>query len=318
MRRAWIFALLAACGGDHRSIADARPALIDGAQLDAVTSDGAVDALAPLDAAPDAPTADAAVGTPTLLGPWGAPAVIATLPAGADDPTLTDDRLEIYFQLANDIHVARRASVSEAWGPSSVVAELSSATAIENTPEVAGDGLTIYFASTRMPTLGFADIWMATRPSRASAWDAPVRVVELSSAFGDGSATPSGDGLTIVLASLRPDSISKLFLATRATTGDAWGAPVELQTLASGVGDFAPMLSSDGLTIYFDSQLGGGGDLYQATRGSPDAAFGPAEPISELNTSAFRDSDPWVSADGRHVVFSSNRGGSNQLWEATR
>jgi hypothetical protein len=315
MRRAWICALLAACGSDHRSFADARPSLIDAAHADTASADSAVDAHVPGDAAADAatPTTDA-----VTLGPWGPPAVIATLPSGADDPTLTDDRLEIYFQLANDIHVATRASVSDPWGPSSVVSELSTSTAAESTPEVAGDGLTIYFASMRTPTLGFDDIWIATRDARTSAWRAPVRVIELSSAFGDGSATPSVDGHTIVLSSLRPDSISKLFVASRTHTSEPWGAPAELQSLSSGVGEFGPILSPDGLTIYFDSQIGGGGDLYQATRSSPGAPFDPPEPITELNAAAFRDGDPWVSADGRHIVFASNRGGSMQLWEATR
>ena len=38
-----------------------------------------------------------------------------------------------------------------------------------------------------------------------------------------------------------------------------------------------------------------------------------------LSTTAFFDSDPWVSADGRHIVFSTNRGGGTiDLWEAFR
>jgi hypothetical protein len=61
-----------------------------------------------------------------------------------------------------------------------------------------------------------------------------------------------------------------------------------------------------------------GSDLYYARRTTPTGAFGPRQAIVELNDPAFTDQDPWVSDDERHILWSSNRGGMNQLWEASR
>src|SRR5262245_48718825 len=132
-----------------------------------------VDVLPTGDAAPepDAPPApDAPIDVDAL--PWQPPTrVILVLPAAGavDDPTLTDDRLELYFNFQADIFVATRASVGAPWSAPVRVAELSS-TANETTPEITGDGLTIYFASDRVGTLGGEDIWIATRRARGQAW----------------------------------------------------------------------------------------------------------------------------------------------------
>jgi Tol biopolymer transport system component len=40
--------------------------------------------------------------------------------------------------------------------------------------------------------------------------------------------------------------------------------------------------------------------------------------VPGLDDSTASDQDPWVSPDGRHIVFWSNRGGDGALWEAYR
>jgi Tol biopolymer transport system component len=40
-------------------------------------------------------------------------------------------------------------------------------------------------------------------------------------------------------------------------------------------------------------------------------------PISELNP-AFDESDPWLSADGNYILFTSNRSGDVEIYEAQR
>src|SRR5262245_53540373 len=90
-----------------------------------------------------APTDDTAPPADTAaLGPWGTPAPTF---AGTDDddPSLTADLRELYFNRASDIYRATRASPSDAWSTPELVAELSSA-ASETTPEITGDGLTIF------------------------------------------------------------------------------------------------------------------------------------------------------------------------------
>jgi len=280
-----------------------------------------VDVLTGIDAAPvpdDAPLApDAPVDVDAL--PWQSPTrVILTLPAGAvDDPTLTDDRLELYFNFQNDIFVATRASVTAPWGTPVRVAELSS-TANETTPEIAGDGLTIYFASDRVGTLGGADIWIATRPARGQPWSTPTDVMPLNSAGSDVNPTLSSDGLAILLASTRGGGADDVFISTRASVTAAWTAPSPLAELDDPVAaDQGAMLASDGLSVVFASTRRDAGDLFVARRASPQGRFDPPEPIAELDT-AVSDSDPWMSSDKRHLVFSSTRDGTQALYESAR
>ncbi len=58
-------------------------------------------------------------------------------------------------------------------------------------------------------------------------------------------------------------------------------------------------------------------DMFQTTRNSKAGAWGTAAPIAELNTSD-ADESPWLSTDGRRIVFSSNRGASSAIYEAIR
>jgi WD40-like Beta Propeller Repeat len=58
-------------------------------------------------------------------------------------------------------------------------------------------------------------------------------------------------------------------------------------------------------------------DLWRASRASVGSAFAAAVPIPELASPA-RDDDPWLSADARYIIFSSDRSGNRELWEAFR
>jgi hypothetical protein len=45
--------------------------------------------------------------------------------------------------------------------------------------------------------------------------------------------------------------------------------------------------------------------------------FANLAPISELNSPA-TDWDPWISEDGRDIVFGSDRDGTHEIYKATR
>lgn len=270
--------------------------------------EGMQDGSVPGDAARD----DAADATP--LGPWGAPSALPITPVADDDPSATGDLLELYFNRAEDIYVVTRASTADPWGTPAAVAELNS-TAAETTPEVSYDGLTIYFASARTPTLGGNDIWMATRASRAAAWGTPVHVPELSSAAAEG-APVMADATTILIDTDRAGTLD-IFIATRASSADPWDTPIVIPELSGAESEGNPVLDADKLTIYFDSNRTGNSELYVATRMSPAAAFGTPAPVTELN-STDSDTDPWLSPDGRTMYFTSNRDGTQRLWQTTR
>src|SRR5262245_35691555 len=62
------------------------------------------------------------------FGPWGTPTPITLAPVGGvDDPTLTSDLLELYFNANADIYVATRVQATDAWGAPQLIATLSTA-----------------------------------------------------------------------------------------------------------------------------------------------------------------------------------------------
>jgi hypothetical protein len=252
---------------------------------------------------------------------------------GPDDdsnPSLTGDMLELYFQSnrglrgmdTSDIFVSRRASPTDPWGPATRVAQLSSSD-IDETPEVAPDGLTLWLAIERSSS--GRDVYVSTRPDRSSLWSTPVRVDELSSNLNDHAPTPSWSLLRMVMHTDRTPNVGRfdIFEAVRSSTTATWNAPAPVMgPVNTTVYEGAPHLSADDLTVYFDSNrpgglAAGGWDIYFATRPDVSAPFGTPVLVREI-CSTSDDGAPWVSADGRTIVFSTNRDRNGEIYEATR
>lgn len=88
------------------------------------------------------------------------------------------------------------------WGPAEAVAELN--TAFDDArPNVRADGKEIVFDSTRSPTLGGPDVWVATRHSTRLPWSAPRHLEVVSSPAPDTRASLSWDGTYMLVGSAR-------------------------------------------------------------------------------------------------------------------
>lgn len=138
--------------------------------------------------------------------------------------------------------------------------------------------VTLYLTTQNRPGgLGDFDIWTSTQQSDGS-WGIPVNVVQLNSAFRDTRTAIRHDGLEIFLTSMRPGSLPDakgapsldLWVATRASIYDRWGAPVAMgDSVNTEYSDGAPAISADGTELYFYSNRPGGSglnDLYVMTR----------------------------------------------------
>jgi Tol biopolymer transport system component len=115
---------------------------------------------------------------------------------------------------------------------------------------------------------------------------------------------------------------SELWIAPR--TGETFGAPSAVDELnLAGVAERSPVLSADGLRLYFASNRptgSGPDDIYVATRASVGGRFGQPVPVTELNTSS-RERPNWISPDDCSLYFASDRPGTNggmDLWRAER
>jgi hypothetical protein len=248
--------------------------------------------------------------------------------AGADDdkPTLTADRLEIYFLSTRDggpgggdVWRSTRSNTGAVWDSPSLVSEVST-TSHEKSPAVSEDGLTLWVASDRSGGQGGLDIWVSTRTDRSSAWSTPAPVAALNSA-GDEIPRPPGQGGLVMPIGVRPPSSSEyqIELSSRSAPTAAWMAPTLLTEVDTANTDVDGFLSDDGLVLHFSSDRlnKGDQDLFVGQRVATGAAFTGFVALSELNSS-HDDRDPWLSADTGEIFFSSDRGGNLKIYHSTR
>jgi Tol biopolymer transport system component len=205
----------------------------------------------------------------------------------------------------------------------------------EGFPNMSSDSLSLYFGSTRPGGYGGGDLWVATRKTTDDNWNTPVNLgPTVNSSSNDTSPSISTDGLTIYFSDyglsgfeyggsgFRPGGFGQcdIWMATRATTNDDWGEPVNLgPTINSSSHDVTTCISIDGLSLYFASfRLGslGMGDLYVATRATTEDDWGtPVWLGPTLNTSSV-EGQPDISADGRTLFF--YRGPPYHIWMSIR
>lgn len=123
------------------------------------------------------------------------------------------------------------------------------------------------------------------------------------------------------------DAAKRLSEAEMVSLPNGWviHKPVSLgPTVNSTSDDAGPAVSADGLTLLFHSDRPGGHgqrDLWMCNRASPSEPFGWPVNLGSTVNSSFHDWDPALSADGRTLLFESDRpGGHGQrdLWMCTR
>ncbi len=268
-------------------------------------------------------SADAMVGRiclPIEQIAFSAPTSTAGLEiAGAtsiDDPSFTEDRLELYLGVDGlpegaQIWRSSRPSATEPWGAPVLVPELNPPGGNSSMPGVSSDGLTIYF--TYDPIISFRQLYVATRSSRDTEWSSPEPIPFTNGPEGGDSPSGTRDGLLLVWAREDGDYRS-LFYAQRASLSEPFeslGSIPELTSLDAR--KYEPWLSDDGLNLFFRMHE----DIYQSSRRARDQPFTEPQRLDELSSSSY-DGDPWLSPDLRHVMFASEQEGMMTVFEASR
>jgi len=289
-------------------------------------SDGPLDEL-PLDEPATPGALDAPEAPSCVFGPF-AELERLTNDASADywSPAMSSDSLTVYFggNRGNDpehIFSTARANPTAPFLTAILTAGINS-NASEGTPIESFDGRTLYFYSTRPGGEGNRDLWSATRPDRASAFARPAPVAAINGPGVDHLPWLSRDELTLVFSSIRAggDGDGDIWVSRRDSRDGDFAPPVPLDGVNSPAAEGRATLSSDQLGIIFAStRTGGRGgfDLWTATRASLDQGFGDAENVGELNETS-SDIDPFLSEDGRELLFVSDRRGRPEIWRATR
>jgi hypothetical protein len=235
------------------------------------------------------------------------------------DPTLTGDLLELYFMSdrsgSKDLWTARRESPEEPWSAPSPVESLNS-DVVEENPHVSVDGLRLWFYSDRDRSVG--TLWLATRESSEDSWGEPSPVPELGIGLERSNvslAVAENETLAVVNSLPTGGQGYELYEHTRESVDEPFGEPIHLAEVGSEVDDFDPEVRANGLFLAFDSRRLGSADIFRANRETTEDAFAEPRPVDALN-SAYEDTAPAISLEFSYVVFSSDREGSVDIFEA--
>lgn len=184
------------------------------------------------------------------------------------------------------------------WSTPVNIIEINSS-AVEVAPALSPDRKTIVF------TRGGSFLFYATRSSPSDAFAPPQALYSNVPYFGP-TWNPAGDRL------LFNDPADQLFEAT--FDGTRFGAATAIPDL-SGTPVQSPSLSADGRELFFGDNVNSQ-QIWRSTRPTPNDPWGPAQPISELDTTYY-EGWPSISGDGLTLYYESTMGGS-AVWTATR
>ena len=221
------------------------------------------------------------------------------------------------------IRVATRASVADAFGPLTPVSTLASGYD-DRGLSLTDDGLSLYLASIN-PANSSRDLAVATRAStNVQFGGAQFLAAPNTTGFDEQDPFFLSPTHELYFASESPSGTRDIYVS--ALVNGAYGSPTGLSVNAPGVHDYRPLLSRDGLTLYFASTrpgIGGDtqGDVWMAKRSSANQPFGPATNLYGLNSSYVE--FPVALTDGDCTLYfaSSEETGNPQdvrLYRATR
>jgi Tol biopolymer transport system component len=247
-------------------------------------------------------------------------------------PAISADGLTFLFQSNRpggqgdkDIWICTRTSLEDPFGEPVNLGPLVNSEWSDGSPYLSPDGLTLLFSSSR-PDGHDDGLWMCSRPSLSEPFGEPIDLgPDVNDGFTASMPTLSANGLTLLFAGRLEGSQQPhdLLECTRATKSESFGRPVNLGSVVnSPSGDYHPNLSVDGLTLLFYSNRPGGQggkDIWICTRTSLEDPFGEPVNLGPGVNSGSHDRGPYLSPDGRILLFSSNRPdgqGGEDLWMA--
>jgi len=206
-----------------------------------------------------------------------------------------------------DLWVSKRLTANKDWGTAVNLGGPVNSPYQDAEPCISGDGLSLYFQSTRPGSLGGSDLYISTRATILDAWDEPVNLGPIvNSSAWDAGPSISADGLLLYFCSNREkigtdySELHYIYVTTRPTTDDPWSAPVRLGATVNPALAYSsawPRISADGLSLYFWRMLSDARGQWVATRTSV------TEPWNRVVDLGLRGASPWFSADGSIMTF---------------
>ncbi len=220
-----------------------------------------------------------------------------------------------------DIYMSTRETINDPWSVPVSVGPTVNKGYVGGYESLSSDGLELWFSSRRPGGYGQQDIWVTTRDSKVGDWGAPVNLgPPINTSSSDLTPWITPDGLELYFSSDRPGGygVVDIWVATRTTTNDEWGEPVNLGPNVNGPGaDYGPSISNDGLVLVY--YRFGPARFLVTTRKSIDDDWGPAVDLGINNPWTIY--GPALSPDGSTIYFDADSGGdgfgSNDIWQVS-
>jgi Tol biopolymer transport system component len=202
----------------------------------------------------------------------------------SETPTcISSDVLELYFidwpspyrrpggYGSTDIWVTRRSAKNETWKEPVNLGPPVSTSDDEGDASISTDGLTLYFHSDRLGSIGNTDLLVTTRATKQGRWGPPVNLGPTVNSSGvDSQPCILANDLVLLFVSDRAGGLGgyDIYITSRSEIDQPWSKPVNLgPTVNSPMEDWHPCVSPDGSTLIFASDRPGGlgdFDLWQA------------------------------------------------------
>ncbi|HUW20936.1 MAG TPA: LamG domain-containing protein [Sedimentisphaerales bacterium] len=243
------------------------------------------------------------------LAAWTEPVPVDQVNTQYDEwaPFLSFDGLSLYFgRLYTDsyfyarIYEARR---DEPTGPFTSVTEVLKSTGRHLlSPWVSPDNLRMYYHE-EGPTW---KLKMSERASATDAWPQGADIGELCALGNVAGPSLTADESIIFFCSKNiagGQGDFDIWTAVRPDRSSPFANVRNLTEINTGASEGAPSISTDGLTLYFDSGPNGAIQLFKTTREALDQPFGLAEHLSFLDTPGGHSAAPSMSSGGTILHF---------------
>lgn len=256
----------------------------------------------------------------TLLGlvdsasaAWTEPVPLVEINTDYHDraPFLSFDGLTLYFarQDGPGWHYARlyQATRSDTLAPFTSIKEISTlnySSGHVDYPWVSPDNLRMYYYRTEPGSI--RRIKFTRRETTDEQWKPGYNISSLYNLGDVSNPSLTQDELTIVFTGRDiPGGQGgyDLWMATRQDKSSPFTDITNLAEINSAELDAHPSISPDGLTLYFDSERNGNGQLFKATRSSLKSTFSNPEQLSFFDSPGDYVCYPSPSRDGKTFYF---------------